>query len=425
MILSNAFRNSKSEKTENGGEKDIGRIFADLLTAEGGGISPERVERLGAVAAAHRILTNSLAAMPWQIRIREGATRKEADHAIAYPLKIRANEYMSAFLCEKVLFSRAFWYGAGYACIERDGRGRVTEIIPIPANPEISVNPADNTRWYTFSVPDTVVYGRTLSRTFAESQILRYLFESYDGTVGRGVLSIGRETMDTDLKAQTYGNKFYTNGARPSGIIEVEGSLDPAKRQLLKEEFEEKYSGANAFRVAVMDLGMKYTQLGLNQQESQYLENRAFTVEEVSRFTGVPLYMLQAGKQSYESNEQQQLDFVVNTLTPHLVQIEQEWTHKLFSRRDLEAGYYLKKNEASLLRGTHEARANYYAKMIGIGAISDDEIRAMEDLSPLPDGQGQKYWMSKNYAPVEDEAAFRSNAVGRPRKKEQDEEGET
>ncbi|MBQ2278183.1 MAG: phage portal protein, partial [Clostridia bacterium] len=311
------------------------------------------------------------------------------------------------------ILSRAFWHGAGYAYIEHDERGQVSEIIPIPADPEISVNARDNMRWYKFTVPDTQVYGRTLTKSFAESQILRFLFETYDGVGGRGMLHIGKETIDTDLKAQKYGNKFYTNGARLSGVIEVDGELGREKRDLLKEEFNKKYSGENAFKVAVLDLGMKYTQLGISHQEAQYLENREFSVEEVSRATGIPLHMLQSGKQSYQSNEQQRLDFLTDTLTPHLVQIEQEWKYKLFTRDEIEDGYYLKKNENSIMRGTHEARANYYQKMIGIGAMCADDIRADEDRSPLPDGWGQKFWMSKNFAPVDDEAAFRTGSGAR------------
>ncbi|MBO4931528.1 MAG: phage portal protein, partial [Clostridia bacterium] len=386
------------------------KIFRDLLTVSSVGNVPENAEKLGAVAAAHRILTNSLAAMPWQIRRREGEQRFEADHALAYPLKTRANDYMSPYMAEKVILSRAFWYGAGYAYIERDERGAVSEIIPIPAEPEISMNARDNMRWYKFTVPDTQAYGKVLTRNFAESQILRFLFETYDGVGGRGMLHLGEDTIDTDLKAQKYGNRFYTNGARLSGVIEVDAELGPDKRTQLKEEFNRKYSGDNAFKVAVLDLGMKYTQLGISHQEAQYLENREFSVEEVSRATGIPLHMLQSGKQSYQSNEQQRLDFLTDTLTPHLVQIEQEWKYKLFSKKDIDEGYYLKKNENSIMRGTHEARANYYQKMIGIGAMCADDIRADEDRSPLPDGWGKKFWMSKNFAPVDDEAAFRTGS---------------
>lgn len=409
MILGNAVRNTTTVN-----EKPWEQVFRDILAAEGDARTPEKVEKIGAVAAAHRIFTNSLAALPWMIRMKDGEKRLEVDHGISKVLKQRANEYMTPFMAEKILYSMAFWHGVGYAWIERNEKtGEITGLIPLPVDPEIYVNQTDGTRWYKFELPEDNVFGKKLSKTFGESQLFKYMFESYDGFIGRGFLKMAKETLDTDLKAQNYNNKFYTNGARPSGIIEVAAELGKEKRSMLKEEFTEKYSGNNAFKVAVLDLGMKYTQLGISHQESQYIENRNFSVEEVSRFTGIPVYMLQAGKQSYQSNEQQQLDFVMNVMTPHLVQIEQEAMYKLFSQKDREAGYYLKKNEAAMLRGTHEARANYYQKMMGMSVYNADEVRAMEDLSPLPDGLGQSYWMSKNYAPVDDKSAFGGNEANK------------
>ena len=418
MIFSGSMKNGTEGDAHGYSNKTVEQIFRDILTVGSDSMVPENAEKLGAVAAAHRIYTNSIAAMPWQIRRKDGEFRYEAEHDLSYVLKTRANEYMSIYTAEKMLLSWAFWHGVGYAYIERDQNGKISEIIPIPADPEIRVNKRDNVRWYKFTVPDTITYGNVLTREFTDSQLLIHRFESYDGTSGRGVLQLARETIDTDLKAQKYGNRFYSNGARPSGLLEVDAEMKPEHRDMLKDEFNRGYSGDNAFRVAVLDIGMKYTQLGISQQDSQYIENRQFTVDEISRFTGIPAYMLQAGKQSYNSNEQQKLDFVVDTLTPHLVQMEQEYKYKLFTRAELESGLYIKKNIASLLRGTHEARANFYTKMIGIGAMNADEIRADEDRSPIPGGFGQKFWMSKNFAPVDDEAAFRSSPVNKAGKED-------
>lgn len=396
--------------TYNGG-KTIDQIFGDILKVGSTAIVPENVEKLGAVAAAHRIFTNSIAAMPWMIRQKVGEERLEAVHSVGTYLKERANLYMPAFTAEKVILSRAFFYGVGYAYIERDENGIITGIIPIPIEPEILVNRKDGVRWYKFTVPETNIFSRELTKSFAESELLIYRFESYDGSSGRGILELAKNTMDMDLKAQKYGNRFYANGARPSGILEVDGKLDEAKRDLLQKNFTEKYSGDNAFKVAILDLGMKYTQLGISQNDAQYIESRQFTVLEISRFTGIPAYMMQEGKQSYNSNEQQKLDFLVDTLTPHLVQIEQEWAHKLFSAADRDAGLYLKKNVAGILRGTHEQRANFYEKMVSIGAMNADEIRASEDRSPIPGGWGKKFWMSKNFAPVDMPEAFNTSGT--------------
>lgn len=401
MILAGAVKNSATVSP-----RSMEDVFRDILRVTSDGIVPENVERLGAVAAAHRIFTNGLAALPWLIRRKDGENRVEADHQISEVLKVRANPYMTPFMAEKILYSRAFWHGVGYAYIERDNLGRVTGLIPIPVEPEITLNPTDGTRWYKFTLPSDNVFGKQLTKSFQESQLFKYIWESYDGMCGRGLLNLARETMDTDLKAQKYNNKFYANGARPSGVLEVPGELGEEHRETLKREFAEKYSGDNAFRTAVLDLGMKYTQLGISQQDAQYIENRNFTVEEMARFTGIPVHMLQAGKQSYNSNEEQRLEYVMDVLTPPLVQIEQEAMYKLFTEADRKKGFYLKKNVAAMLRGTHEARANYYQKMAEIGIYNQDEMRALEDMSPIPDGKGKTYWMSKNYAPIDDKTAF-------------------
>lgn len=399
-----------SSVTYNGGIS-IEKVFKDILAVEGGAAIPENAEKLGAVSAAHRIFTNTIAAMPWMIRQKKGGERIEVDHTVAKYLKGRANPYMSSFTAEKVILSQAFWYGVGYGYVERDRKGAVTGILPIPVQPEVSINKNDGARWYKFTLPETNIFEKELSRSFQDSELLIYRFESYDGSSGRGILHMAKEAIDTDIKAQRYGNKFYTNGAKASGVLEVDGRLDKDKRDMLREEFLDKHTGDNAFKVAIMDLGMKYTQLGISQNDAQYIESRAFTVEEVSRFTGIPAYMMQEGKQSYNANEQQKLDFLVDTLTPHLVQIEQEWEYKLFTETERKNGMYLKKNVAGILRGTHEQRASFYEKMMSIGAVCADEIRASEDQSPIPGGWGQKYWMSKNFAPVDMQEAFNTSGV--------------
>ena len=310
---------------------------------------------------------------------------------------------MTAFMSNKVLASQAFWYGRSFGYIDRGANGRVKGIIPLPsAGASRYIDRDSGTVWYGFSVDtDDPDYPR-LCRKFTESELLIHYYESYDGVRGRGVLELAKETISSDSMAQAYGKRFFKNGARVSGVVEVAGELDQGSREIVREDFERMATGMdNAFRVAVLDLGMKYTQLGINQKDSQFLETRAFSVEEISRFTGIPAYMMQAGKQSYQSNEQQQLDFLVNTMQPHLVQKEQEWTYKLLTQKERENGMYLKLNFASILRGDNQARSAYYEKMTAIGVYNADECRALEDMNPIPDGLGKQYWKSKNYAPVQ------------------------
>lgn len=218
----------------------------------------------------------------------------------------------------------------------------------------------------------------------------------------RKASSAARETVGGEGAAQQYGRKFYQNGAMISGIVEVDTDLKKEGRDEIKEQFA-RYNpyGDDAFKVAVLTRGYKYTPIGLNQRDAQYIESRTFAVEEISRFTGIPKHMLQCGKESYESNQQQRIVFVTDTLMPYVVQWEQENSYKALDSVQRSAGLYFKGNPSVLLRGDDKSRAEYFEKMVQNGLMCPDECRALDERNPIPRGQGRRFWITKNLAPME------------------------
>ena len=187
-----------------------------------------------------------------------------------------------------------------------------------------------------------------------------------------------------------------------SGIVEVDADLGKDGRERIKKEFTRYAAGAeDAFKVAVLTRGYKYTPMGLSQKDSQYIESRSFSVEEVSRFTGIPAYMLQTGKEAYDSNEQQGITFVVHTMMAHITAWEQELTLKLLSPRQVKSGFYIKGNPGVLMRGDSAARSQFYEKLVFCGIMTPDECRALEEMNPLPDGLGSHPLVTKNLASLE------------------------
>lgn len=352
-------------------------------------------EQESPVAAAHRILTNAMSVMPMAVFQRRKDGRYPASlPELDYLLRIRPNARMGPALCRKVLMSQAFWHGEGYLGIFRDRRGRITDLIPLPTEGR-AIRRDQNTGqlWYDFTVDG-------LTRTFAPSDLVIVFFDTYDGLYGKGVLELAKSTIAADAGAQKYARKFYQNGARMSGIVEADGDLSSEGREKVRKSFDE-YASESMFKVAVLDRGMKYTPIGLNQQQAQFIESRNFSVEEVSRFTGIPQYMLQNGKQAYSSNEQQQLDFVISTLQPYVTQWEEEFQYKLLTGQQLGAGFYLRMNVAARLRGDNESRSRYYEKMVSNGVFCPDDCRALEEKNPLPDGEGKRFFMTRNLDTVE------------------------
>lgn len=352
-------------------------------------------EQESPISAAHRILTNAMSVMPMAVyQRREDGRYPVSLPELDYLLKVRPNARMGPALCRKVLMSQAFWHGEGYLGIFRDRRGRITDLIPLPTEGRtIRKDPDSGQLWYDFTVDG-------LMKTFAPSELVIVFFDTYDGLYGKGLLALAKSTIAADAGAQKYARKFYQNGARMSGIVSVDADLGEDGRNKVKDNFQQ-YASSDLFKVAVLDHGMKYTPIGLNQKDAQFIESRNFSVEEVSRFTGIPQYMLQSGKQAYSSNEQQQLDFVISTLQPYVTQWEEEFQYKLLTGAQLKDGFYMKMNVAARLRGDNESRSRFYEKMIASGVYCPDDCRALEEKNPLPGGLGSRFYMTKNLDTVE------------------------
>ena len=372
-------------------QKRIERIFS--LDNDAPEIAVANAERLAPVAAAHRILTNAMSVMPVALRRKEGNERKELTTRpdLEYVLHSRMNDAMSPAMGKKIMMSQAFWHGLGAAYIERDHLGRVKELIPLQtAGYQYMKDKQTGQSWYAFTVDDMV-------RKFQPGELLLCFFETYDGKHGRGILDIAKDTVATDRAAQKYLRKFYSNGGRLSGIIEIDADADRKTRSKVRDAFNEYATGMdNTYKVAVLDRGMKFTSLGVSQADMQFIESRSFSVEEIARFTGIPEFMLQSGKQSYNSNEQQQLVFVTNALVPHVTMWEQEWAYKLYTDAELRNGCYMRFNVSALMRGDDATRSKFYQTMVYSGIYNLDECRALEEMNPMPDGLGQNFFITKN-----------------------------
>ncbi len=396
------FSKSMSSRAENKAEvreldwNQVQSWFQKVFFAGDGIPSGQRTaEQESPVAAAHRILTNAMSILPMAFyQRRDDGRYPAAVPELDFLLKVRPNERMGPALCRKVLMSQAFWHGEGYLGIFRNRQGRITDLIPLPSEGRtIRKDPHTGQLWYGFTVDG-------LTKTFAPSELAVVFFDTYDGLYGKGVLALAKSAIAADAGAQKYARKFYQNGARISGIVSVNSDLSPDGREKVRESFQQ-YASDSMFKVAVLDRSMEYTPIGLNQKDAQFIESRNFTVEEVSRFTGIPQYMLQSGKQAYSSNEQQQLDFVISTLQPYVTQWEEEFQYKLLSRRQLEEGLYMRMNVAARLRGDNESRSRFYEKMVSFGVYSPDDCRALEEKNPWPNGLGARCYMTKNLGTAE------------------------
>ena len=95
-----------------------------------------------------------------------------------------------------------------------------------------------------------------------------------------------------------------------------------------------------------------------------------------------------------------------------MTQIEYEFNLKLFTEKERAAGYYVKFNMDSELRGDSEARAKVHAIHMQYGINTINEVRAMNELPPYGLEVADKPFMTLNLAPADNIEAYQDNKFG-------------
>lgn len=349
--------------------------------------------KISAVNACVETISNSMSKLP--AFAIDKTTRNRVEHPLIQLLNGRPNEAMTPSVFKKLMEVNRLCAGNAYALIFRSARtGALTELIPL--QPEYTIPFVDDNGklWFIYTNPRT---GEM--RKLHSADVVHVMAYSTDGINGISVLERARDTVATAIAAQTYEKKVYENSNRPSGVLKIESNLDKAAKDKIREEWANIHEGAdNAFRVAVLDLGMEYQPISLSNKDTQFVESKAITVEDIARFFTIPLYKINAGKQSYNSNEQNGIEYVVNTIHPASAQYEEEYTYKGLFLSERTKGIEIKLNIMAELKGDNASRGGWYKTMRETGVFSVNDINELED-RPDVEGGNTRY-ASLNYVPL-------------------------
>jgi Phage-related protein len=103
----------------------------------------------------------------------------------------------------------------------------------------------------------------------------------------------------------------------------------------------------------------------------------------------VPLHLLQSLDRATNNNiEHQGIDFVTHTIRPWLVRNEQSYNMQLLTEGEKRT-YFIEHIVDGLLRGDTESRYKSYNIARMGGWMNADEIRELENMNPMEDGQGK------------------------------------
>lgn len=357
-------------------------------------VTPSRALRVAAVFACVRILAETVAMLPLITYEKMPRGRKRAvNHPLYTLLKDRPNSDMTAFEFRQVMQGHLALWGNGYAHIDYAGNGQVRELFPLRPDRMIQIVPVGN-RWaYHYQLP-----GGEL-RWFSEVEIFHLRGLGSDGRIGYSPISLMRQAVGLAVAEETFGARFFGNDARPGGVLEHPTRLSEEAQARLLESWESRHGGlSRSHKTAILEEGLKYTEIGMNPRDSQFIEGRKFQISEIARMFRVPPHKIGDLERATFSNiEHQGLEFVTDTMLPWLTNWEQAIEQRLMLERDRER-FFVEFLVDSLLRGDTQTRYEAYATARQNGWMSANDIREKENMNPIEGGD--IYLVPLNLVPV-------------------------
>ena len=350
------------------------------------GVSVSETSSLGmpAVWRAVGLISGTAASLPLHAYRRGDATREPVTRGPAAALLDDPHPDMTSFELWETAYGHLCLWGNAYFRILRNGLGQVRELWGLhPSQVKVGRDSSSGLKVYGVTHDDGYMEPHT------DRTILHVPGFGYDGVCGLSPIRAARQGIGLAMAAEEYGARLFGSGSLATGILTTEQRLKQDQADALKARWEAKAKGiANAHSAVVLDSGAKFQQLTIPPEDAQFIESRRFQISEVGRMFGVPAFLMGETEKSTSWGtglEQQAIGWVKFDLRRYMIRFEQRVT-RLIRPDNVFARYSLE----GLLRGDSTARATFYRQMWELGVYSTNDIRELEDRSPV-DGGDQRY----------------------------------
>ncbi len=328
------------------------------------------------------VIAGTVATLPLHVyrRLPGGGRERAVDHPLYSVLHDAPNDLLTSCEFREMMQAHLCLRGNAYARIVRDQSGTVAALRPVHPDRVSVFRKADA---ITYSVQDE----SGPQEIFTPETMLHVRGLGPDGVLGYSPITLARNAIGLSIATENHGAKFFSNGAKPSGVLETPGNLSEAQLKSLREHWEKMHSGPeNAGKMAILNGGMKYAGVSMSNDDAQFLETRKFQIPEIARIFRVPLHKIQDMSGATFSNiEHQAIEFVTDCIRPWAVKWEQRLNTALLTRAERRE-YFIEFSLDALMRGDTTSRYTAYRVGREGGWLSSNDIRDLENLNRIEGG---------------------------------------
>jgi len=380
--ITNVFIPPKTQKRD----LSLNTIFPDANVFD-----TDKALTLTAVWCAIRLLAESVSSLPVSVYSKQanGDKLEDSKSPIYNLVKFKPNYYQNKITFFEFIMLSICTEGNSYVQIVRNNSGTPVQLICLsPSNVTVVVN--NNELFYQIDG------GAVLD----SSDVLHFKTITDDGVTGLSPIDQCAKALNWGVSLEEFGSTFFSNGAKPSSILQTDRALSDTALQRLKTSFNNNYGKLkNSNSTIVLEEGLTFKPISISPEQAQFLSSRQFSIEEVARIFNVPPHMLKdLSKSSFNNIEMQSQEFVTYTLMPYITRIEQEMNLKLFRTNEL-GKTFIEFNVNGLLRGDVKSRTEAYKTAITNGYMSINEVRQKENLNSIEGGD--KHFMQMNMTTID------------------------
>ncbi len=202
------------------------------------------------------------------------------------------------------------------------------------------------------------------------------------------------------VRIQTNSAKFFGNNSTPGGILTAPGAIGDDTALRLKQDWQSKYSGDNAGKIAVLGDGLRYEAMAFNARDSQLIEQLKLSAETVCSCFHVPPFKVHIGQMPASANAQMFNQIYYSDCLQSLIEnLELMLDDGLGYSSMTDGGkrYGTELDLDGLLRMDPMAMIEAAGEGVKSSVFKPDEARKKLNLSPVPGGN-TPYMQQQNYS---------------------------
>ena len=326
-------------------------------------------------------IMGDVSTLPCQIfrYLDNGGKERSRTHPLAYQLRWQPNEFQTAQQFFGMTVGHQLLRGNAYWQLLPGPRGFADQLIPRhPDRVQKERSPSGRPLYCVLrGKPD----GTDLMLTSDEMIHVPDLL-TFDGWLGASRIAYGMNSIGGMLGAEHSSQSFFATGMT-AGVVATHkgGELDETELKNVHTSLSLFSAGSkNTGGILVVEEDLAIQKLGIETEERNSA-TRQHSVKEVARWFGYPGHKLETDgqTQAYAAREQANLEYVVGSIRPILIGLEQVIQKDLILDKD---DYFAEFLMDALFRGDLKSQAEYYAKAIQFGWMNRNEVRLGSNLNP-------------------------------------------